>query len=190
MPSSTPAWSSELQDSSRRSERAEERLAAGTYSALDRKRQANPGRTPEIFPTAELTVEEQAAREERWAPRSRCSSPRRRTLSWQPTAVDARQDEETQDASISPELERTAARSRLHGARSSSATVVRPSVRPPPIPATRRSSTRTWPIEGFVGGACASSTVRLHALHVLETHEPLLLRIRPGAEDDQTPSAR
>jgi xanthine dehydrogenase accessory factor len=35
-------------------------------------------------------------------------------------------------------------------------------------------------IEGFVGGACASSTVRLHALRVLETHEPLLLRITPG----------
>jgi xanthine dehydrogenase accessory factor len=35
-------------------------------------------------------------------------------------------------------------------------------------------------IEGFVGGACAESSVRLHSLRVLETGEPLLLRILPG----------
>ena len=35
-------------------------------------------------------------------------------------------------------------------------------------------------IEGFVGGACAEDSVRLHALRVLETGEPLLLRIVPG----------
>ena len=35
-------------------------------------------------------------------------------------------------------------------------------------------------IEGFVGGHCAEPSVRLHALHVLETGEPLLLRIEPG----------
>lgn len=35
-------------------------------------------------------------------------------------------------------------------------------------------------IEGFVGGACAEESVRLHALRVLETGEPLLLRIIPG----------
>ena len=35
-------------------------------------------------------------------------------------------------------------------------------------------------IEGFVGGACAEPSVRLHALRVLETGEPLLLRIVPG----------
>ncbi len=39
-------------------------------------------------------------------------------------------------------------------------------------------------IEGFVGGSCADETVRLHALRVLETGEPLLLRIVPGALDD------
>jgi xanthine dehydrogenase accessory factor len=38
-------------------------------------------------------------------------------------------------------------------------------------------------IEGFVGGACAESSVRLHALRVLETGEPLVLRIVPGDED-------
>ncbi|MEA2480409.1 MAG: xanthine dehydrogenase accessory factor [Thermoleophilaceae bacterium] len=37
-------------------------------------------------------------------------------------------------------------------------------------------------IEGFVGGACAEESVRLHALRVLETGEPLLLRIVPGED--------
>jgi len=36
-------------------------------------------------------------------------------------------------------------------------------------------------IEGFVGGACAEESVRLHALRALETGEPLLLRIVPGS---------
>src|SRR3954447_6697722 len=40
-------------------------------------------------------------------------------------------------------------------------------------------------IEGFVGGACAETSVRLHALRVLETGEPLVLRIVPG--DEQGP---
>jgi xanthine dehydrogenase accessory factor len=35
-------------------------------------------------------------------------------------------------------------------------------------------------IEGFVGGLCAESTVRLYSLRVLETGEPLLLRLVPG----------
>lgn len=38
-------------------------------------------------------------------------------------------------------------------------------------------------IEGFVGGACAESSVRLQALRALETGEPLVLRIVPGDED-------
>jgi xanthine dehydrogenase accessory factor len=38
-------------------------------------------------------------------------------------------------------------------------------------------------IEGFVGGACADSTVRLQALRCLETGESVLLRILPGEED-------
>jgi xanthine dehydrogenase accessory factor len=38
-------------------------------------------------------------------------------------------------------------------------------------------------IEGFVGGSCADSSVRLQALRVLETGEPVLLRILPGADD-------
>ena len=39
-------------------------------------------------------------------------------------------------------------------------------------------------IEGFVGGTCAESSVRLHGLRVLETGEPLLLRILPGSGED------
>ena len=38
-------------------------------------------------------------------------------------------------------------------------------------------------IEGFVGGSCADATVRLQALRVLETGEPVLLRIEPGDHD-------
>lgn len=41
-------------------------------------------------------------------------------------------------------------------------------------------------IDGFVGGACAESSVRLHALRVLETGEPLLLRILPGEDEVET----
>ena len=36
-------------------------------------------------------------------------------------------------------------------------------------------------IEGFVGGTCAESSLRVHALEVLVTGEPLLLRIQAGA---------
>jgi xanthine dehydrogenase accessory factor len=39
-------------------------------------------------------------------------------------------------------------------------------------------------IEGFVGGACAETSVRLQALRVLETGEPLLLRIVPEGDED------
>ena len=38
---------------------------------------------------------------------------------------------------------------------------------------------RDGTIEGFVGGACAEASVRLHALRALETGEPMLLRILP-----------
>jgi xanthine dehydrogenase accessory factor len=37
-------------------------------------------------------------------------------------------------------------------------------------------------IEGFVGGACATSTVRMQALRSLETEQPLLLRIQPDGD--------
>ena len=50
-------------------------------------------------------------------------------------------------------------------------------------------------IEGFVGGVCAESSVRLHALRALETGDPLLLRLVPGgpppaAPDSGAPAAR
>jgi xanthine dehydrogenase accessory factor len=38
-------------------------------------------------------------------------------------------------------------------------------------------------IEGFVGGVCAESSVRLHSLKALETGEPLLLRLVPGTDE-------
>jgi xanthine dehydrogenase accessory factor len=39
-------------------------------------------------------------------------------------------------------------------------------------------------IEGFVGGVCAESSVRLQSLRVLETGEPLLLHLRPDEESE------
>lgn len=42
-------------------------------------------------------------------------------------------------------------------------------------------------IEGFVGGQCAESSVRLHSLRALETGEPVLLRIVPGDGDFADP---
>jgi len=39
-------------------------------------------------------------------------------------------------------------------------------------------------IDGFVGGHCAEPSVRLHALHALETGDALLLRIEPGTGDE------
>ena len=40
-------------------------------------------------------------------------------------------------------------------------------------------------IEGFVGGTCAESTVRAQGLALLDSGEPLLLRITPGPEPDR-----
>ena len=41
-------------------------------------------------------------------------------------------------------------------------------------------------LDGFVGGVCAESSVRLHSLRAMETGEPLLLRLVPddGVPDD------
>jgi xanthine dehydrogenase accessory factor len=41
-------------------------------------------------------------------------------------------------------------------------------------------------LEGFVGGVCAESSVRLHGLRAMETGEPLLLRLVPGDGEDET----
>jgi xanthine dehydrogenase accessory factor len=43
-------------------------------------------------------------------------------------------------------------------------------------------------IDGFVGGVCAESTVRLHALQAMSTGEPVLLRILPGDADQTSPN--
>ena len=45
----------------------------------------------------------------------------------------------------------------------------------------------TGKIEGFVGGACAESSVRLYSMRVLETGEPMLLRLTPEGSDDPPP---
>ena len=59
------------------------------------------------------------------------------------------------------------------------ATVVRArrptSVRPGDHAVVRRDGT----IEGFVGGVCAESSVRLHSLRAMETGDPMLLRLLP-----------
>jgi xanthine dehydrogenase accessory factor len=44
-------------------------------------------------------------------------------------------------------------------------------------------------IEGFLGGQCAETSVRLHSLRALETGEPLLLRIVPGKDSGGQTSA-
>jgi xanthine dehydrogenase accessory factor len=88
---------------------------------------------------------------------------------------------------IGPELSRRAEALRAERAGFVVATVVR---------AQRPSSARAGDaalvlgdgaIEGFVGGACAEQSVRLHALRALETGEALLLRIVPG--DDDAPAS-
>jgi xanthine dehydrogenase accessory factor len=43
-------------------------------------------------------------------------------------------------------------------------------------------------IEGFVGGVCAQSSVRLHAARALETGDAILLRLIPGAAPEDEPA--
>lgn len=43
-------------------------------------------------------------------------------------------------------------------------------------------------IDGFVGGVCAVSAVRLYALRAMETGEPLLLRLVPGGNGERDPA--
>jgi xanthine dehydrogenase accessory factor len=42
-------------------------------------------------------------------------------------------------------------------------------------------------LEGFVGGVCAESSVRLHSLRAMETGEPLLLRLVPDGDGGDGP---
>src|ERR1700758_4157537 len=44
-------------------------------------------------------------------------------------------------------------------------------------------------IDGFVGGVCAESSVRLHALRAMETGDPLLLRLVPDDGDPEDAGA-
>lgn len=64
------------------------------------------------------------------------------------------------------------------------ATVIRArrptSVRPGDCALVRRDGS----IDGFVGGVCAESSVRLHGLRAMETGEALLLRLVPAESED------
>jgi xanthine dehydrogenase accessory factor len=74
---------------------------------------------------------------------------------------------------------------RAHGEPFVTATVVRvqrpTSAQAGNVALVRRDGT----IEGFVGGVCAQHSVRLYSLKVIETGEPLLLRITPDAPDGE-----
>jgi xanthine dehydrogenase accessory factor len=63
------------------------------------------------------------------------------------------------------------------------ATVVRCAAPTSALPGDRAIVLGDGTIEGFVGGSCADTTVRLQALRTLETGEPMLLRILPGEAD-------
>ena len=77
----------------------------------------------------------------------------------------------------------TAAELRAAGIAFVEATVVRCKQPSSARPGDRAIVLGDGTIEGFVGGACADSTVRLQALRALETGDPVLLRILPGAVD-------
>jgi xanthine dehydrogenase accessory factor len=80
-------------------------------------------------------------------------------------------------------VSRSAARLLEDGIAFVEATVVRCAAPTSARPGDRAIVLGDGTIEGFVGGSCADSTVRLQALRVLETGEPMLLRILPGDRD-------
>ncbi|HEY5142164.1 MAG TPA: XdhC family protein [Solirubrobacteraceae bacterium] len=86
---------------------------------------------------------------------------------------------------ITPELAERAERLLAQREPFVHATVVRAvsptSVRPGDAAIVLRDGT----IEGFVGGACAQTSVRLHAIRALETGEAVLLRLEPGAAPEE-----
>jgi xanthine dehydrogenase accessory factor len=76
---------------------------------------------------------------------------------------------------------------RAHGEPFVTATVVRTqkptSAQAGNVALVRRDGT----IEGFVGGVCAQHSVRLYSLQVIESGQPLLLRIMPDAVESAEP---
>ena len=80
-------------------------------------------------------------------------------------------------------MSRSAARLIEVGVAFVEATVVRCAAPTSARPGDRAIVLGDGTIDGFVGGSCADSTVRLQALRVLETGEPMLLRILPGEHD-------
>src|SRR5208282_4136960 len=85
-------------------------------------------------------------------------------------------------AVISRELARRAQEIAQRGEALVTATVVRvqhpTSVEPGDVALVREDGT----IEGFVGGVCAQHSVRLYSLKVIDSGEPLLLRILPEGD--------
>src|SRR6201992_560279 len=64
------------------------------------------------------------------------------------------------------------------------ATVVRARRRPTSVrPGNAAVVLPDGTMEGFVGGVCAESSVRLHSLRAMETGDPLLLRLLPEEGD-------
>jgi xanthine dehydrogenase accessory factor len=78
---------------------------------------------------------------------------------------------------------RTAAQLEAAGVAFVEATVVRCASPTSARPGDRAIVLGDGSIDGFVGGACADTTVRLQALRALETGESILLRILPGEEE-------
>jgi xanthine dehydrogenase accessory factor len=76
---------------------------------------------------------------------------------------------------------------RAHGEPFVTATVVRTqkptSAQAGNVALVRRDGT----IEGFVGGVCAQHSVRLYSMQVIESGQPLLLRIMPDAAESAEP---
>jgi xanthine dehydrogenase accessory factor len=90
---------------------------------------------------------------------------------------------------ITGELARRAAQLSADRAPFVVATVVR-ARRPTSVrPGDAAVVTADGAIDGFVGGVCAESTVRLYALRALETGEPLLLRLEPGEPESEREDA-
>lgn len=80
-------------------------------------------------------------------------------------------------------MTRTAAELEAAGVAFVEATVVRCASPTSARPGDRAVVLGDGTLEGFVGGSCADQTVRLQALRVLETGEPVLLKIVPGETD-------
>jgi xanthine dehydrogenase accessory factor len=86
---------------------------------------------------------------------------------------------------IAPALEERARRMQSERRAFVTATVVRAQSPTSAKPGDAALVLADGTVEGFVGGVCAEESVRLHGLRVMETGEPLLLRLVPDAGPDE-----